>query len=268
MTSTQAARYLRILGVSVHRTDLETLRSLVSAQLCAVPFENISKLHLRDTENLRALPDLDTYLGGIERYGFGGTCYANNYYFSLLLGKLGYDSRICGADMSQPDVHLVCMVMLDGRDYLIDVGYGAPFTAPIPRDARDDIVIRWGHEQYVFKPPDTNGISRMDHYRDGRLHHGYRAHPEARRIGEFTSMIAETYRPDATFINNLFIARFCAHEGVIIGNFHRSAVQDRHTEAHDLPSRDDVIRAITTDFGMPEEIVRPVAIDLLPPYHQ
>lgn len=244
--------------MSVQRPDLPTLQELVASQLCAAPFENISKLHLRNTEELRALPDLDTYLDGIELHGFGGTCYANNYYFSCLLGELGYDSRICGADMSQPDVHLVVMVMLEGRDYLIDVGYGAPFTAPIPRDIEDDHVIHWGNDRYVFKPPDENGISRMEHYRDGRLHHGYRAHPEARRIEEFSPMIAESYRPDATFINNLFVARFCPHGGVIIRNFHRSVVQDGSTEAHDLPSRDDVIRAITADFGMPGDIVRSV----------
>jgi arylamine N-acetyltransferase len=103
-------RYLRVLGCRARKPGPEALTELTAAQLTRVYFENISKLYFMKREGLRELPGLERYLDGIERFHFGGTCYANNYYFHLLLGHLGYDVKLCGADMSAPDVHVVSIV--------------------------------------------------------------------------------------------------------------------------------------------------------------
>ena len=63
-----------------------------------------------------------------------------------------YEARLCGADMSRPDVHAVIMVCLEGREHLVDAGYGAPFFSPLPLDLGRDQVVAWGHESYVLKP--------------------------------------------------------------------------------------------------------------------
>ncbi len=110
-------RYLSILGIETAPPGLDHLTRLVRAQLTRVPFENISKLYLKKTQGASYIPSLEEHLDGIERFSFGGTCYANNPYFSQLLRHLGYDVDMCGADMSKPDVHVVSIVRLEGREY-------------------------------------------------------------------------------------------------------------------------------------------------------
>lgn len=67
--------------------------------------------------------------------------------------------------MSNPDVHLVSMVNVDEREYLVDVGYAAPFLSPLPRDLATDFIIVLGRDFYVLKPQDAQGSSRMELYR-------------------------------------------------------------------------------------------------------
>lgn len=211
-------RYLSLLGVPRKTPGLDGLRELVQAHLCRVPFENVSKLYYMRHLGLRGLPDLELFLDGVEQFNFGGTCYPNNYYFYQLLANLDYQVMLCGADMSNPDVHLVSMVKLDEGEYLVDVGYGAPFVVPLPRDLATDYVVRLGNDRYVLKPQDADGRSRIELYRDGKLKHGYIAKPLPREIGEFESVISDSYRDEATFMNALLLARFFPDRSLVIHN--------------------------------------------------
>ena len=87
--------------------------------------------------------------------------------------------------MSNPDVHMVSMVNVDGREYLVDVGYAAPFLEPLPRDLATDYSIVLGRDRYVLKPQDAQRCSRLELYRDGNLKHGYLAKPRPKQIGDF-----------------------------------------------------------------------------------
>ena len=101
-------KYLGLLGVEVSSPSFDFLCKIVRAHLLKVPFENISKL-LYKKQRMDDIPDLHTYLNGIEKYNFGGTCYANNYYLNLLFNHLGFDVKLCGTDMKNPDVHIINM---------------------------------------------------------------------------------------------------------------------------------------------------------------
>ncbi|MCP4713050.1 MAG: arylamine N-acetyltransferase, partial [Planctomycetes bacterium] len=155
-------RYLHLLGISRRQPTREALFELTAAQMMRVPFENVSKLYNIKTFGIRALPGLERYLNGIDKYNFGGTCYTNNYYFYLLLAHLGYEIRLCGADMNNPDVHLTSMVRVEQREYLIDTGYAAPFLEPLPRDIDHDYEVALGRDRYVLRPQDNRGYSRLD----------------------------------------------------------------------------------------------------------
>lgn len=248
-------RYLSALGVGQQKPSLESLRALVATHLTRIPFENISKLHNRKHHGLTGLPSLELYLDGIERCHFGGTCYSNNFHFHSLLATLGYEVKLCGADMTNPDVHLVIMVTLDGHEYLVDGGYGAPFLAPMPRDLATDYVIALGRDRYVLRPQDANGCSRLDMYRDGQLKHSYLAKPAARRIEEFRQVIAESFRPDATFLNSLLMTRFYPDRAVMIHNLTLIESQGNQSTIHTLGSREELISKIEEQFGMPRSIV-------------
>ena len=115
-------KYLALLGLKISNPTMEFLTTIVKAHLTRIPFENISKLLLKK-RGLNYIPNLSEYLEGIETHHFGGTCYANNYYLFLLLEGLGYDVKLCGADMKNPDVHLISIVTIDRKGFLVDCGY-------------------------------------------------------------------------------------------------------------------------------------------------
>ncbi len=249
------SRYLAALGVSRREPTPEALRELVAAQLTRVPFENISKLYNRKHHDLVDLPPLQLYLEGIERYHFGGTCYSNNFHFYSLLASLRYAVKLCAADMRTPDVHVVIMVTVDGRDYLVDAGYGAPFLSPMPRDLATDYVVELGRDRYVLRPQDDNGRSRLEMYRDGHLKHGYLAKPAPRRIEEFRHAIAGSFRPDATFLNSLLLTRFYSDRAVMIHNWTLIESHGSESIVRSLASRDQLIAQVEEHFGMPRRIV-------------
>ena len=255
-------KYLGIIGVHKEPPSYHGLRRLVHAQVYHIPFENISKLHYMKYHGLRSLPDIDVYLDGLEKCRFGGTCYSANYHFYELLVTLGYRARLCGADMLNPDVHLVSMVEVDGRDYLVDVGYAAPFTEPLPRDLDIDHIIRLGSDRYVLKPQDSKGRSRIELYRGGQLKHSYTAKPTPRTIEEFSSIVADSFKNTSTFMNAILLARFSTDTATIIHNFTLIEYRGFRMTKRTMEDTEALATAINDIFGIPYEISQDVLNDL------
>jgi arylamine N-acetyltransferase len=249
------ARYLRLLGISGRQPSRDALTELVAAQAIRVPFENVSKLYYRRHAGQRTLPSHEQFLDGIERYNLGGTCYTTNYYFYLLLARLGYKIKLCGADMTHPDVHLVSMVTADGRDYLVDVGYAAPFLAPLPCDLAQDHVVALGRDRYVLKPRDTDGRSRVELHRDGQLKHGYTVRPLPRQIEHFTQVIADSFADEATFMNALLLVRFFPDHSIAMHNLTLIRSQGTESRIRTLGNREELVRVVEDCFGIPATIV-------------
>jgi arylamine N-acetyltransferase len=255
-------KYLSILRVDQEEPSLDHLRRLVHAQLIQVPFENISKLFLKKTLNASFVPSLEDHLDGIARFNFGGTCYANNPYFAELLRYCDYDVDLLGADMTRPDVHMVSVVRLEGREYLVDVGYGAPFYAPMPLDLDRDQEILWGENRYVLHPRDEEGRSRMDQHRDGTLVHGYLAKPEPRQIGDFAKVIGESYTDAATFMNVVVVERFFPGRSLRFHNFDLKESTPDATTITRLADKQELAAAIAQSCGFPGEVVREAIADI------
>ena len=255
-SSTVFQRYLEILGVEAAPPSLDHLKRLTTAQVQRVPFENISKLYLRKTKGASIVPTLEEHLDGITSYSFGGTCYANNPYFFELLRHLGYEVTLCGADMSNPDVHIVTMVALDGRQYLVDVGYGAPFYEPLPRDLDRPFEIVFGACRFVLEPQDGEGCSRLKMYRDGEPTHGYLAKPTPRQIGYFEEIIRDSYRESATFMNAVVVERFLLGRSVRIHNLSMTESTPNTSKVAPLADREELVRMVERHFGISSVFVR------------
>lgn len=122
--------YLRRIGAD--RTA--TLSQLHVAHLCAVPFENLS-IHWR--EPIHFDPELlfAKIVGGRR----GGFCYELNGLFAELLLALGYRVERLAARVFSDDGRLgipfdhMCL-RVDGA-WLVDVGFGDSFIAPLRLDA-------------------------------------------------------------------------------------------------------------------------------------
>ncbi|MCP4567571.1 MAG: arylamine N-acetyltransferase [FCB group bacterium] len=255
-------RLLIHLKVGNRKPSQKALAELVAAFVTRVPFENVSKLYYMKHHNLRRLPNLEQLIEGIERYNFGGTCYSNNYCLHLLLAHLGYDVMLCGADMENPDVHLVNMVSLEGREFIIDAGYAAPFLEPLSRDLKQDYVIALGRDRYVLKPKDRNGNSRLELYRDGHHKHGYMAKPVPRQIEYFARVIEDSYCDSSTFMNALLLVRFFPDRSLVIHNLSVIESQGMDYHIHQLRDRDELPKVVEKYFSIPREIVSEAIAEL------
>ncbi|MFE7118129.1 arylamine N-acetyltransferase [Streptomyces sp. NPDC057654] len=111
------------------RATAEALRSLHSAHLYSIPFENLDAL-LGSAPSL-ALPDLEAKL---VRGGRGGYCFEHNTLFAAVLGALGFHVtpltarvlRVGGPATARPRTHMLLLVGVPGEEhrYIADVGFG------------------------------------------------------------------------------------------------------------------------------------------------
>ena len=251
----QFLRYLRLLGIQQQQPSLDYLNTIVGAQLARIPFENISKLFLKKRNNLHQLIDFETYLDGIENFGFGGTCYAVNFYLNQLLGWLGYPIKLCGAAMKNPDVHIVNIVNIENREFLVDAGYAAPFFEPLPLDLSDDYTIHLGTDRYVLKPRNDNRYSQIELYRNGVLKHGYTINPKARNVNDFQQVIKESFEEGSTFMNALLLTRFDHDTFIVVHNMTYSEYRGIVSKKHSLDSVEQLTSVIHDRFGIPKPII-------------
>jgi arylamine N-acetyltransferase len=251
-------RFLRLLGVRRREPSLDALREIVTAYVSRVPFENVSKIHRWKRLGLSRVPELEPFLDGIERLGFGGTCYANNFHLYSLLASLGFDVTLCGAEMREPDVHMVVLAKIEGRELLLDAGYAAPFLEPLPRDLPVDHVVAMGRDRYVLRPRDAEGRSRLELHHNGAFKHADLVNPRPRGLEEFQGVIADSFRPGATFLNALLLARFRPGTALFIHNLTVIEARGSLSTARSLRDREELVAEIGKGFGIPEEIVREV----------
>jgi N-hydroxyarylamine O-acetyltransferase len=249
-------RFLDLLGVQKQKPGLDALNEIVSAHVNRIPFENISKLYYKKRLNLENIPRFDMYIEGVEKYRFGGTCYANNYYMNRLLDWLGYEVKLCGAGMRALDAHIVTIAKIEDREFLVDTGYAAPFTEAIPLDLSYNYILELGNDSYVLKPWDNNKPRQLELYRNGVLSHGYSINPMPRHIGEFKQVIADSYNAAATFMNALLLTRFDASHFLIIHNMTMTEARGIVANNYPLGSTEQLISTIESRFGIPAEIVK------------
>ena len=246
-------KYLDLLSVRKSKPDFNLLRKIVRAHLIKVPFENISKL-LYKKQGMNYIPNLGLFLEGIEKYNFGGTCYTNNYYLYCLLQHLGYEIKLCGADMKNPDVHIISIVKIDDQEYLIDAGNAAPFFEPLPTFLTLDYVIRLGNEKYIVKPKDELGKTKVEQYSDGKIQHWYTTLALERKIEDFRKLIEESYSDNAVFMNAVRLTRFFETGSIVLKNFYLSETISNHTSTTKIILK-DFPSVIKEKFGITTDVV-------------
>ncbi len=256
MLNQEFERYQRILGVKQKKPCIEELYKIVKAHMFKIPFENISKLYYLNKFDFKDTPTLTQFLDGIEYYNFGGTCYSNNFHLYQLLKFLRYNVKLCGADMNQPDVHIVNLVKIDNREFLVDVGYAAPFIEPLPRDLISDYSISLGADEYILSPLDANRRSKLTLKRNGLTIHGYLINPKSRFIDEFKPIIVNSFRSKATFRNCVLLVRFGNNYSQVIHNKHYIESRGKKVLIKSIKTNEKLIEMIEEIFNIPSAILR------------
>ncbi|MDF7777065.1 arylamine N-acetyltransferase [Sphingomonas sp. AOB5] len=129
------AAYLARIGYSGPvAPDFATLDAVMRAHIATIPFENLD-VQLGNRVDT-ALPGIFDKLVTRRR---GGWCYENNGLLGWALGEIGFDVRRVSAGVMRAvrgDVslgnHLTLIVTIDGREWLVDAGFGGTQAAPIP----------------------------------------------------------------------------------------------------------------------------------------
>lgn len=200
-----------------------------------------------------ALPSLDDFLAAAASDGTGGTCYLLNSALNALLRDLGYDAVLCGADMDRPDVHLVNVVRLDDRPYLVDVGYGAPLFRPLPLDETRPQHLARASEAWVLHPADppaADGRHRLDHLRRGERVHGYAAAVRPRQLAEFAGVVADSFRDAAEFMNRLRLIRHAPARSVSLLDLSVEITETTGEHRFALAGRLDLLDFAEVEFGL------------------
>jgi arylamine N-acetyltransferase len=246
--------YLSLLEQKREAPSLEYLHKIVKSHLIKVPFENISKLILKQ-KDADTIPELPQYLEGIEKYSFGGICYSNNYYLFLLLQHLGFEAKLCGCDMKNPDVHLISIVTIENREFIVDGGYAAPFLKPMLRDIKADYVINSGNEKYVLKPQSDDGKSRLEQYHNGELKHWYTVKPKSRNFDEVDKVIKDSYADKAMFMNAILITRFFENGSVVLRNLNLTETLAGKVSTQKVMF-ENIPEIVNNKYGIPTELVK------------
>jgi N-hydroxyarylamine O-acetyltransferase len=127
MTAFNLDEYLKRIDYSGPiAPDLRTLTALHRAHVGAIPFENLDiqmgRPILLDAEALQAK---------MVRQRRGGYCFEQNSLFRLALERIGFDPerrearvRLGDNGTIRPRTHHVLTLSCEGRDWLVDVGFG------------------------------------------------------------------------------------------------------------------------------------------------
>jgi arylamine N-acetyltransferase len=157
--------------------------------------------------------------------------------------------------MKNPDVHLVNIVNIENREYLVDTGYAAPFFEPLPLNMLNDYSINSGNDRLILKPQNNNNRPQIELYRNGELIHGYKVNTQARNISEFRQVIEDSFKESSTFMNSLLITRFDSDDFIIIHNMTVIESNGLVSKMHSLDSIDQLASVIDNRCGIPKTIV-------------
>ncbi len=244
-------KYLDHLDLPKEIPSNSYLIKLIKAQLIKFPFENISKLILWRDGNYNKLINLETHLNNSINLNCGGTCYANNYYFSRLLKHLGFDVGVHGADMGNGiDVHLVLKVNLNDEIFLVDVGYGTPFFSPFCLSRFKPQAIKLGQLEYRIEKTNDNRFQVIV-FKRNNIVHDYIVNKEVREIEYFAEEIKNSFCDGSEFMKRLRIIRFFDDHSIELNNNKYTVNSEDSSDHYFIKDIDELKKVAATKLVLP-----------------
>jgi N-hydroxyarylamine O-acetyltransferase len=200
--------YFARIGYSGPRdASLETLRALHRLHPQTIPFENLNPL-LGQPVRL----DIESLQEKLVRSQRGGYCFEHNLLFARVLKELGF--RVTGhagrvlwnqpSDALPPRSHKVLRLDLDGRTYLVDVGFGQTPTAPLLLELEHEQATP--HEPYRLMPSGEQFILQAKLGDTWTTLYRFDLQEQFQIDYEVANHYVSTY-PTSHFVNSLIAAR-------------------------------------------------------------
>nr|XP_003479382.1 arylamine N-acetyltransferase 2-like [Cavia porcellus] len=154
---------------SRNKLDLETLTDILQHQIRAIPFENLN-LHCGDSMEL----DLKASFNQIVRKNRGGWCLQVNHILYWALTTMAFEATLLGGCVYIPAankystmIHLLVQVTINGRNYIVDAGFGRSYQIWEPLELIS------GKDQpqvpAIFRLTEENGTWYLDQIRREQL---------------------------------------------------------------------------------------------------
>lgn len=244
-----AQRYLDALGLEPAEPSLSLLAQMTRRHVAMLAFSSVGP-RLGDELPLGA----DSLLDRIVVRGRGGYCFEQNGLLFEVLQELGFDARIQLArvihnqDTHPGLTHRVTLVELDGRDYVVDVGFGPfgpPFPVPMPSSAAPDDDARF--RVHEAQP----GEFHMQSLVDGDRYSLYRF--DLVRYGKSDCEIGHFYshrHPEATFVNNLVASLILDDEVRSLRNHEYWVIRDDGTTTTAITTAAQLRELLAAELGI------------------
>lgn len=242
LTPTEIAQFLRTIDVQPAAASLDFLNQLIRQTVAHIPFQNLTLI------NAKRRPNDAQIIQDMTR-GIGGLCNTRNAFFYALLGSFNFNVRFLSATMHQPDCHIVLLVTLNNRRYLVDIGNGFPYL-----QAMDIAQNRtYTHPYLQHKLVSKNGRFYLRHQAKsaGKWVTNYQFDLTPSRLSDFDLMLDKHYSEQGwgPFLTGLRFNQWTATGGVIIRDKLLLKLNGSSTEKRRLAQFSDFEKALTTEFS-------------------
>jgi N-hydroxyarylamine O-acetyltransferase len=200
--------YLAHIGVHDFTVpDLANLRRLQHAHLFAIPFGDLDVHYGRPI-----VLDFEKVLHKIVVEKREGFCYELNGALYQLLKHLGYEVRMISAGVYHKETddygpefnHLALIALIDGREYLVDVGFGDLSRCPL--EIGSEQVQEDGVNSFMIDTHE-DGL-RISKRWQGAWEHKYRFSLQGHSYDAFSAQCLNTQiSPDSHFVKNKYITQ-------------------------------------------------------------
>lgn len=258
--------YMDRLGISGSvRPDLESLERLLSAHMCAIPFENIDILMGRPIRL-----DAESLQRKLVQERRGGNCFEHVTLFSAALSELGFRPSchlarvlLTAPKVDAPRTHMFALVDLPEGQFVVDPGFGGlAATAPIPLvEVEWPDTVRDGH--WFFRAG-RSWILRAAHG-DAVLDLWATELSEDLPIDFVLSSHFVSTHPDSIFTHSLMINCFTKTGRISIMNRDVTIRDGSHTTAWKLEDTTNLHQLLLDRFGIDVPYVGGISIPALRP---
>lgn len=159
-----AKRFLESIGIHYNEKKqkndpLGLLNEIILSFHYNIPFQNVTLL--AKPLSLRATPTWAEIKEEVTSKR-GGLCYTCNCFMKCLLDSLGYSAYHVSSSIQHDNNHIITVVEIHGKKYLVEVGVGYPTFEAIPLDFGDETpVFNHSFLHYKFVRQSETVIVRM-----------------------------------------------------------------------------------------------------------
>lgn len=182
-------KYLQRIGFvgnNLPKANLDTLKALHYAHMHHVPFENLD-IHYGTYIKV----DVAQFYRKIVENNRGGFCFELNGLFNWVLKQLGFKVTMLAASVINdesnygiPLGHLTNLVTLEGKQWLVDVGFGDNFVYPL-EFVLDKVQVQKGRYYRMTQLNDTDYQYSVSDNEGGTYKHWWRFTLVPRQLADF-----------------------------------------------------------------------------------